>query len=310
MSKTPLISVLMPVYNAEKFVGEAIESVLKQTCADFEFIIVNDGSTDGSLKIIKSFEDPRIVYVDNGRNRGLAASFNIGIDKAQGKYIARMDADDVCLKERFEKQLSLLEKKPQIGIVGSSIIIVDENGRKMAVHYRPRTHKAVKFGSLFSTPMYHPTVMGRSEIFKSHHFNETFSNSEDYELWSRLLFQTDVKFANITEPLLKYRVYPQSFTQTLNLDKRALSAHNTIINIERYIQLSEKERNFIIRRRQEFLLSPQEIIIGLLLYIRILVKFIRVERPGLREIYGMILKYLGFAFSIAKHEARKIIRRT
>jgi glycosyltransferase involved in cell wall biosynthesis len=303
----PQISVIMPVYNGEKYLKEAIESILNQTFKDFELILINDGSTDSSEKIIKSFTDERIVYIDNGKNLGLAASFNAGIDAARGQYIARMDADDISLPTRFEKQFSYLERKPHIGIVGSGIVIIDENGRKMAVHKRPKSHLEIKFSSLFSSPMYHPTVMGRAEIFRSHHYNDTFSNSEDYELWSRLLFGTSTRFANFREPLIKYRVYPQSFTQALNLDKRALSAHNTSKNVGHYIHLTHNEKNFIIHLRQERKLGFKEFFTGLILYLRAVFAFLNKEKPGNREIFGIWSKYFEFIRKLIKFEIKKLL---
>ena len=303
----PVISIIMPVLNGEKYLAEAIGSILNQTFTDFEFIIINDGSTDGTEGIIKSFDDQRIVYIDNGKNLGLAASFNIGIDAAKSKYIARMDADDISLPERFAEQFSFMERKPHVGIIGSSIILINEKGEKITIHKRPGRHLEIKYSSLFSTPMYHPTVMGRAEVFKSYHYQETFSNSEDYELWSKLLFNTDIKFVNITDPLLKYRIYPQSFTQTLNLDRRALSAHNTIKNVGHYIKLSQKEQNFIIHLRQEQILSLMEFLIGLLLYLRATVIFIAKERPGVRETFWIWRRYLNFGITLIKFELRKIL---
>ena len=297
----------MPVYNGEKYLAEAIQSILDQSFTDFELIIINDGSTDNTEKIINSFKDQRIVYIDNGKNLGLAPSFNKGIDAAQGTFIARMDADDISLPDRFAKQVSFLEGKAHIGIVGSSIIIINEYGREIMRYIRPTSHVEIKYGSLFSTPIYHPTTMGRAEIFKSHHYNETFSNSEDYELWSRLLFTTSITFANIAEPLIKYRVFPQSFTQTLNLDRRALSAHNTIKNVSHYVKLTGHEKNFIIHLRQERLLSFGEFLLGLILYFRATLIFIGRERPSFRETLGIWKKYFSFAFTLVKFEVKKLL---
>jgi glycosyltransferase involved in cell wall biosynthesis len=300
----PSISVIMPIYNGEKYLKEAIESILTQSFKDFEFIIINDGSTDGTENIIKAFSDPRIVYIDNGGNLGLATSLNAGIEAARGAYIARMDADDVSLPGRFEKQFSYLESKPHIGIVGSSIILIDGSGKKVALHKRPGAHVGIKFSSLFSSPMYHPTVMGRGEIFKRHHYSETFSNSEDYELWSRLLFKTEVKFSNLANPVLKYRVYPQSFTQTLNPDRRTLSAHNTIRNISHYIDPSQEEKDFIIHLRQKKALTLSEFMTGLLLYLRTTFTFLNQEKPRTSETLGIWKKYFQFVFNLFKHKLK------
>ncbi len=122
----PTISVVMPVYNGAKYLKEAIESVLNQSFKDFELILINDGSTDSSESIIKSFDEPRIVYLNNGGNLGLSKSFNKGIIAAKGTYIARMDADDVSLPNRFEIQLDYLDTHPNIGVIGTNIILINE----------------------------------------------------------------------------------------------------------------------------------------------------------------------------------------
>ncbi|HKQ33129.1 MAG TPA: glycosyltransferase family A protein, partial [Thermodesulfobacteriota bacterium] len=116
---TPKVTVLMTVYNGEKFLNEAIDGILNQTFRDFEFLIINDGSTDGSREIIKSYKDPRINLVDNESNIGLTASLNRGLSLAGGEYIARQDADDISLPERLEKQISILERNPDIALLGS-----------------------------------------------------------------------------------------------------------------------------------------------------------------------------------------------
>lgn len=288
----PEISVVMPAYNADRFINEAIRSVLNQSFENFEFIIINDGSADRTKEIISSFNDKRIVYIENDRNKGLAYSFNIGIKTARGRYIARMDADDICEQERFAKQLNFLEKKLDIGILGSAAVGIDEHGKKKHALNRPLTHIGIKWQSLFSTPVYHPTVMARSDIMKEYHYDEHFGNSEDYELWSRLLFTTKIKFANLKEPLIKYRIFNKSFTQTLNLDKRLVSAHNTIKNIEQYTHLSNAEKNLLISLRQEKRLSLKNLFSLLKLYSRAANIFIKKESVGKQ---GAIIVYSRFA---------------
>src|SRR5215467_3612831 len=126
-----MLSVVMPAHNAEQFIREAIESVLEQTVSDFEFIILNDGSVDRTGEIICSYSDERIVYIDNEHNLGLPKSCNRGIAAARGNFIARMDADDVCVHDRFEKQLKFLRDHPEIGIVGSDMQVIDESGCRL-----------------------------------------------------------------------------------------------------------------------------------------------------------------------------------
>ena len=121
------ISVLMPAYNAEKYIGEAIESILNQTYKDFEFIIINDGSIDRTEDIILSYDDPRIIYLKNKENSGIVASLNNGLKQAKGQYVARMDADDISLPTRFEKQLQYMESNQHIFVLGTSLILFGEN---------------------------------------------------------------------------------------------------------------------------------------------------------------------------------------
>ena len=178
----PVISVVMPVLNGEKYLKLAIESILSQSYKDFEFIIIDDGSTDKTEQIIKSYKDPRIVYIKNPSNLGLSKSYNIGIKVAQGQYVTRMDADDISTKNRFEKQLNFLIQHKSIGIVGSSVTLIDENDKQLKIHSRPTNHLEIKWASLFSTPLVHPSIMGYTEIFKKNPYDENLKNSEDYEL--------------------------------------------------------------------------------------------------------------------------------
>ena len=182
METNPTVSVVMPVLNGEKYLAEAMKSVLDQTFRDFEFIIINDGSTDSTEEIIQTFTDPRIVYLKNEANLGLSKSFNKGIAAARGRYIARMDADDVALPDRFEKELAFLESRPEIAVVGTAIWRIDENGRKLGLSRKATEPQALKWQCFFSTPLFHPTVMARAEVLKENPFDESLPSSEDYEL--------------------------------------------------------------------------------------------------------------------------------
>lgn len=298
----------MPVFNGAKYLSDAIESILNQSFSDFEFIIVNDGSTDKTEEIIRSYQDPRIVYIKNEKNLGLSKSFNIGIERARGRYIARMDADDESVPKRFERQVSFLNKRPHVDIVGSSMRLIDEHGRERGIYSRQLDHLDIKFASLFSTPMMHPTIMGRLEIFKSHHYNEGLSNSEDYELWSRLLFQTKTHFANINEPLLLYRTYPHSFTQTLNLDKRTLSAHNTIQNIEHYIKLTQVEKEVLIYLRQEKRLPLGKLFLIFYIYLRAAGAFRQKEHLDLAKTLKIYARLFPLIIFLAKYKLKQFLK--
>lgn len=299
----------MPVYNGEKYLKEAIESILNQTFKDFELILVNDGSTDSTEKVIQTFSDPRIVYIKNEGNLGLSKSYNRAIGIARGTYIARMDADDVSMPKRFERQLSFLKRHPHVDIVGSSISFIDERGKVKGFRGRQEDHLQIKFSSLFSTPMMHPTIMGKVAVFKTHPYNESLHNSEDYDLWSRLLFETSTHFANIWEPLLKYRVYPQSFTQTLNLDKRAVSAHNTLKSLGHYLKLSDTEKTLIVNLRQDKNLSALELLHIFFIYLRVAQAFNEKECAGFKQSWRIYTLLIPQVIFLSKYMLKKILNK-
>ena len=213
----PKISVVMPAYNAEKYIAEAIDSILGQTYEDFEFIIINDCSTDRTEQIILSYDDPRIVYLKNERNSGVAVTLNRGLAVAQGEYIARMDADDISLPKRFEKQITLLREDPSIAICGTGIIVfgkdVDSQKRLFS-----RDPDITKIELLFTPCVAHPTVLMRKGVLGTNNleYPVDLEGSEDYGLWWEV-----AKYGNIVslqECLLKYRVHPNQVTK--NSDHR------------------------------------------------------------------------------------------
>lgn len=207
----PAISVVMPVFNSERYLVEAIESILNQTFSDFEFLIFDDGSTDRSPEIIREYaeRDGRITAVFSPTNRGHVVHLNEGIRRARGQYIARMDSDDVALPNRLEVQERFLTDHPEIGVVGSSTLAIDQDGRTREVDRRQPSPSYLFWRCFFTNPLSHPTVMYRKDAITSvGGYDETKMPSEDYELWSRLL--PNWQLANIEEPLLKYRQHTQS----------------------------------------------------------------------------------------------------
>lgn len=210
----PLVSVIMSVYNGGAYLSEAIESVLNQTFDDFEFIIINDGSVDDSLEVIKKYarKDKRIVIISR-ENRGLIASLNEGISKAQGKYIARMDADDISLPKRFDKQLEILESRPDIVVCGSWTINIYENG-KYGLSKFYINDSSIKANLVQSCSFAHPSVMIRASTLKENTllYQHEYLHAEDYALWVSLSLCGE--FYNIPQPLLKYRVLKDSVTRT------------------------------------------------------------------------------------------------
>ncbi len=196
----------MPVYNAEKYLGEAIESILDQTLRNFEFLIINDGSTDNSLNIINGFDDARIRLIDHPKNMGLVASLNEGLKIASGQFIARMDADDISNTNRLHIQVDLLLANPEIGLVGCHMDIIDEHKNVIGERIYQTSHDAIKVESFFCCPVPHPGVMLKKDSFiKNNLFYDPLSyHAEDYELWQRAL--SELKFANIDAKLLQYRI--------------------------------------------------------------------------------------------------------
>jgi len=202
---SPEISVIMSVYNTERYLEESIKSILNQTFKNFEFLIVDDKSSDGSLNILKRYSliDKRIQIFENPKNVGLTKNLNFLILKSKGRFIARMDADDISLNDRLEKQREYLSKN-QVDLIGSSSIEIDGNGQKIAIKRYPLTHKAVMKKSLKACPILHPTVFAKAKVFKENHYDENYKTCQDLELWFRLL-KKGVIIENISEPLLLFR---------------------------------------------------------------------------------------------------------
>lgn len=218
---SPRVTVLMPVYNAENYLDEAIDSILKQTFNNFEFLIINDGSTDKSVKIIEKYKDSRIKLINNEKNKGLVYTLNKGLSLAKGEYIARMDADDISLFKRLETQVSFLDENPEIGIVGTYVEFFGENIKRQV--WRPPTEMPeIKVSLFFGSTFAHPTVMIRRKLFKTYKlkYNESYKSAEDYGLWQEA--EKHFKLKNIPEVHLKYRISESSITNTAErkLDER------------------------------------------------------------------------------------------
>jgi len=224
-----LISVILPVYNGEKFLRDSIESILNQTYESFELIIINDGSTDGSLNIINEYacKDSRIKVISR-ENKGLVYSLNEGIDLAKGKYIARMDADDISLSQRFELQYKYLEEHTDIAILGTFIESFGED-KKTSIMLEQWFNEKLNDENMYiktsySCPIAHPTVMMRTRFAKLERYSSKYPVIEDYELWIRVL-KKGYKISNIDMKLLKYRVHSKSKS---NIEKGEIAIRQRI----------------------------------------------------------------------------------
>lgn len=223
MSNTPIyLSVVLSTYNEEKYIAQSVQSILNQTYPYFELIIVNDGSTDNTLQVIKSFEDPRIVIIDKP-NSGLPDSLNAGIRIAKYDWIARMDGDDIAEPTRFENQVKYIDE--QVGVIGGQFVSIDENGISQSnkISSKPLSYFSCKCLLFFGmSPLAHPTVIIRkSYLNKYGGYDINFKAAQDMELWSRLA--PTIKIINIPNQLLYYRIHSNNITNKRHELQRELS---------------------------------------------------------------------------------------
>ena len=206
------ISVILPVFNSERYVAKAIESILCQSFSNFQLVIIDDGSTDKSAEIISGFSDPRIHFHQNDKNLGLITTLNIGLNLAKGEFIARMDADDIAMPDRFEKQITFLQNSPNTGICGSHFITIGQS--KNHAPELPCSSEEIRLTLLFRSAMAHPTVMFRKNVVDQFHlrYNPDFPSAEDYKLWTDFALHTNL--CNLKDVLLQYRVHDGQITQT------------------------------------------------------------------------------------------------
>ena len=201
----PQLTVLMPVYNGGPFLRSAIESILNQDFSDFDFLIIDDGSTDGSHEIAASYADPRIRLESNGRNLGLIATLNRGLDLAKGTYVARMDADDIAFSDRLSKQLAFMKAHPEIGLCGTWYERDYMDGTSIMTP--PEDDASIRFFLIFDTVFAHNTIMFRRKFLEDHglRYDPDFRHAEDFEFWTRCSRHTQV--ANLPEVLLRYHYH-------------------------------------------------------------------------------------------------------
>ena len=283
----PLVSVLMPCYNAEAFLVEALDSVLNQTYRNLEVVLLDDGSKDQTKHIILEYakRDPRIKPVFNESNLGLIRTLNKGLDFSSGDYIARMDADDVSLPDRIETLVNVLEADKSLDLASAGCYSLSESGRKMArVYPKACTPKGLKFVCFFSTPVLHPCVLFRKSLMIDDRFDEEYLHSEDYEIFSRLLLKGK-RFVNIDEPLYMLRKNFQSVSH--KFESIQISTHNRISfrNIHDYFA---RQYDYFVQRvminRINFSVTPELLhkSISNLRYLRD--EFVLRENPTAEEI--------------------------
>jgi glycosyltransferase involved in cell wall biosynthesis len=202
----PLVSVILTAYNAEKYIGYAIDSILGQTLSNFELFIVDDGSKDSTKAIIKTFSDERVVSIFNKTNRGQSYSRNLAVANARGKYIAIMDADDIAYPTRLQKQVVFMEENPDVGLCATWAHLIDEVGSVTGIKKGPVSDVEIKLRLLFYCPVIHPSVLWRKSVFDhlGLQYDEYYVYAQDFDLWTRAMAK-GVIFHILQEPLLYFR---------------------------------------------------------------------------------------------------------
>ena len=248
MSAAPLVSVLLAVSNGERYLRAALASILRQTVSDLELVVVDDGSTDGTGNILAAIDDPRLRVLRNEERVGLAASLNRGLDDARGRYVARLDADDVALPRRLERQLQRMVSGSSIAVAGSAVLDIDASGRPEALHVMPSGPEAVRWAALFGSPFFHPSVLVEREVLERHglRYDPEYLESEDYDLWARLLRHAEGD--NLAEPLVLYRVHPAQASQARVGLQRSFQERVSLREIERIAPELGAERAELARR--------------------------------------------------------------
>lgn len=208
MIESPLVSVIIPCYNSEKYVEQAVRSIMVQTYKNLEILITDDCSTDGSFAILQKLakEDSRIKLFTNEHNQKIVRTLNALVERANGKYIARMDADDISLPKRIEKQVCFMEAHPDIAICGTNAWHINEKGKSIGKSTLPNKIDDCRFFLKYFSTLYHPTLLILAAVLKQNLYSEYFCYAEDYELWIRLAYQHGLKLMNLQEKLFLYRL--------------------------------------------------------------------------------------------------------
>lgn len=236
MNDNPLVSVIIPCYNCERYVQQAVDSIINQTYSNLEILLADDGSNDGTNAILKriAITDSRIKVIENESNLGIVETLNKLVKLSNGNYIARMDADDFSFPQRIEREVSLLENNPDVGICGCDAFIINENGKIVDKMIMPHSSKEIDAFKQVDSPFIHPNILIRSHIIKSLLYRKEYQSAEDYELWLRVLEKTHGE--NIQSPLFCYRILPTSISHasTTRLQQQKLKHKLQVITRESY----------------------------------------------------------------------------
>ncbi|MGB4205308.1 MAG: glycosyltransferase family 2 protein [Bacteroidales bacterium] len=256
----PVLSIVMPVFNAEPFIFEAVSSLLNQSFYDFELIIVDDGCTDKSIDIVKSFNDERIRLITNEQNSGIVFSRNRGIELARGRYIAPFDADDIAEKDKFQKQINFLENNKDYGIIGSWALLIDKNGKKLKKKWKVNAPAdRIPVILLFRNYFIQSAVVIRREALPTGNYTKGFDAVEDYKMWFEI--SRKYKVWNYPEYLLKYRIHDSSITQKQKqkMAGRDIKVFDYIFNTLGY-DLSDRHKELLLYIKGDTLFNESSLV--------------------------------------------------
>lgn len=305
---SPKVSIVMSVYQGQPYLEEAVGSVLRQTWADFEFIIVDDGSTDETDRMLKTYaaRDRRIVLVRNDTNAGLTKSLNRALPLARGTYVARQDADDISMPRRIETQVEFLDSHPHVGLLGSAYQVINVKGEPIASYVHPPTDTEIRWHMLFHNAFCHSSVMWRRRLVNEGEpwYEEDQHYSQDYGLWTRLLKQTAA--ANLDVPLVAYRTHGASIESTSRETQQRIALSIAAREIQTLLEPEAVNNSDVQSLRDWYNRWPEQIRCpdyGLcLFYLRILSAFARQKSVGRaagtqvrRAAMGRVLASLSFS---------------
>lgn len=232
--KNPEISVLLPAYNSAKYIKESVLSILKQSYKDFELIIINDGSTDKTMKVVSELQDERIVLINNSKNLGVSKSLNLGLKIAKGKYIARCDSDDVNDLDRFKKQRIFLKKNKKYVLVGSNAFLINKNGEIIGVKKYPESDKELRKKLIIRNQILHPSVFYRKAVaMKVGGYSNFLNGAEDYDFFLKL--SQFGKLCNLQENLVKRRIHDQVITKKMHFKIEVLAIFVRLIHLRKLL---------------------------------------------------------------------------
>jgi len=269
MVEMPIVSVIMPVYNGEQYLVDAINSILHQTFTNFEFIIIDDGSVDNTWNILCEYaaQDNRIVHRRNAINLGVVKSLNIGLELARGHYVARQDADDISLPERLAIQVDYLQHHPTVGVLGTACRLLQPDGQTSIIQ-PSQTDTEIRWRLLFDSAFIHPTVVFRRSLIREKQLFYTGPvHAEDYELWTRILKYT--RGANLEKPLLIYRIHENSVSKSYRQKQAQMAASVSLQQISllmHEMQFSDYQIESLRRCHQLKNLTEEDMVYGRIMF--------------------------------------------